>query len=420
MRAAAIILLLLAAYFRSGPLLFAVGVAVLLSLAAQWWLRSIGHALRANRTLESHLFFGESATVQLTIANRGRLPVPWLELHESLPGALVLPNVLSRVLSLGAQGSVTVEYTLRGRRRGLHSIGPLRLITGDVYGLARREWLLPTLHTLVVYPRLLAAHQLRLPALLLFGDARSRRPFLGDPARVSGIRPYSPGDPPHDVHWRATAATGTLQVKQYQPATTLQICLFLDLRRGAYQLPEAPAIAELAISIAATIGQWLIEQRQEVGLITNGKVLLSPEDGASQTEVPIMLTTPLPLTEPRDDLAAVFATAAPLPAAKGRGHLMRLLELLARVELNEQGEQLTQLLRHGFTLPWGATAVVITGLLDEEAFLTLHRLRQCGLLVVVFMVERPQQPAAYEERARALGITLQMAWQDEQFEAYAS
>jgi uncharacterized protein (DUF58 family) len=419
MRAAAIVLLLLAAYFRSGPLLFAVGVAVALSLAAQWWLRHIGRALRAGRDLESHRVFGETTTVKLPIANRGRLPIPWLEIHESLPGALVLPNVLSRVLSLEARSSVTVQYTLRGRRRGLHTIGPLRLITGDVYGLARREWLLPAVHTLVVYPRLLAAQHLRLPALLLFGDMRSRRPFLGDPTRVTGIRPYSPGDPPHDIHWRATAATGTLQVKQYQPSTTLQISLFLDLRRGTYQLPEAPATAEFAISVAATIAQWLIEQRQEVGLITNGKVLLSPEDATSPAEAPILITTSLPPAGTGDDTAG-SATPAPIPAAKGRGHLMRVLELLARVELHDQGEPLIQLLRQGFTLPWGATAVVITGLVSEEDFLTLHRLRQCGLLVVVFMVERPQQPAAYEERARALGITLHMLWQDEQFEAYAS
>lgn len=421
MRLLTILVLVLAAYFHSGPLLFAAGGAALLYAGSQLWLRHVVTSLRIERILESHLFFDQTATVELRIANLSALPVPWLELHESLPSALILPNVLTRVLLLDPHSTLELRYTLRGRRRGLHRIGPLRLAAGDVYGLARSEWLVPHIDTIVVYPRILSADRLSLPSLLLFGDLRSRRPFLGDPTRVSGIRPYSPGDPPHDIHWRATAATGELQTKQYQPSTSLQTCIFLDLRHDGYQAPDVLSVAELAISIAATIAYRLSEQRQEVGLVTNGSVPLLADDLAELIAAPDdgSASRATDSTEAAE-VERRSAAAAPIPAAAGRGHLIRMLELLARVELGEDVAPLEQLLRRAFALPWGATIVLVAGILSDDLFLTLHRLRQCGLRIVVFTVEQPRLRAEYEERARILGITLQIVWQAEQFEAFAS
>jgi uncharacterized protein (DUF58 family) len=412
MRAAVVALLLLAAYFRSGPLLFAVGVVVVLALGAHVWLDRVSAQLQVERRLESRLFFQESTTVTIAIRNGSGLPIPWLELHEALPPALILPSMLTRVLSLAPGQMVEVSYRLVGRRRGVHVVGPLQLTLGDVYGLARRDLQLPRRYTLIVYPRLLPAGQLELPALALFGDIRSRRPFLGDPARVAGVRPYTPGDPLHDMHWRATAATGTLQVKHYQPATTLQVGIFLNLSRQEYQAPNPETPSELAISIAATVASRLLDQRQEVGLTTNGVMHVLPEDGnapSAQDRGGYDATTQLP------------TVAAPaVEPTRGRAHLMRLLEHLARLDLSKQGEPLAQLVQRDMTLPWGATAVVITAYLTDELLIALHRLRQRGQLVVVFLVEQPRNRAEDEARARAAGVILHVAWREEQFQAVAS
>jgi uncharacterized protein (DUF58 family) len=412
MRAIVVALVLLAAYFRSGPLLFAVGVVVVLALGAHFWLDRISARLQVERRLEARLFFLESTTVTIAIRNGSGLPIPWLELHEALPPALILPSTLTRVLSLAPGQVVEVSYRLVGRRRGVHLVGPLRLAVGDVYGLARRELQLSRRHTLIVYPRLLAADQLELPALALFGDIRSRRPFLGDPARVAGVRPYTPGDPLHDMHWRATAATGTLQVKHYQPATTLQVGIFLNLNREEYRTPNPETPSELAISIAATVASRLLDQRQEVGLISNGVMQVLPEDRVESGDHD--------RTASDADTRLPTVAAPAIEPAKGRAHLMRILEHLARLDLVNQGEPLARLVQQDMTLPWGATAVVITAYLTDELLIALHRLRQRGQLVVVFLVEQPRNRTEDEARARAAGLILHVVWRDEQFQAVAS
>ncbi|HVA93127.1 MAG TPA: DUF58 domain-containing protein [Chloroflexota bacterium] len=423
MRIGAALLLILAAYYRSGPLFFAVGVALLLAVGAQFWLRVIGREFQVGRILEPRLFFGEAATVRLTFANRSTLPIPWLEIHESMPAALALPNVLSRVMHLAPQQHATVTYTLHGRRRGFHAVGPLTATMGDVFGLARRELRFAARQHLLVYPRILPVDELRLPALAMFGVVRSRRQLLGDPSRLAGVRQYVPGDPLHDIHWPATAATGTLQVKHYQPATTHQAVIFLDLQRAGYSAPDVLSAAEFAISVAATIASRLIEQRQEVGLVTNGQVILPPveEQGATPEWDELRLPAAAPdahigPTEPA--YSETTRASAPIGPARGRAQLMRVLEVLARVEPHEQGESLIRLLlQRTVALPWGSTVVVIAGATSEELFLALHKLRQVGLLVVLFLVEPHPDVAAVEARARAVGVTLQVAWRDADMQA---
>jgi uncharacterized protein (DUF58 family) len=418
-KAAACALLLLAAYYRSGPLLCAVGVPALLAGGARLWLQRVAGQLRAARSLEHRLFFGETCTVTLTLANGSGLPIPWLEVHESLPAALALPSVVSRVLRLGSREREAITYQLHGRRRGVHAIGPTLVTAGDVFGLARRELRFPAPRYLLVYPRILPAAALDLPALALFGEVRSRRPLLGDPARVAGVRAYRAGDPPHDIHWRASAATGALQVKQYQPATTVQTVIVLDLHRPSYRAADALAATELAVSVAATVASRLIEARQEVGLVTNGHLPLLPEQDLEAEMTGRLLVEMRAFSEAAtapdgaggEDAPA--ASPAPIGPAKGGAHLMRILELLARITPQEQGEPLLgMLVRRSLALPWGSTVVVVTGSLADELLVTLHRLREAGLLVVLFLVERRSDGPQIAARARALGVMLRLVWQD--------
>jgi uncharacterized protein (DUF58 family) len=346
------------------------------------------------------------------------LPIPWLEIHESMPAALALPNVLSRVLHLAPLQNATVSYSLQGRRRGFHTVGPLTAAVGDVFGLVRREMQLAGLQSLLVYPRILSSDELELPAVALFGVVRSRRQLLGDPSRLAGVRGYLPGDPLHDIHWPATANTGILQVKQYQPATTHQTVIFLDLDSTGYNAPDVFSAAEFAISVAATIASRLTEQRQEVGLVTNGQVLLAlaedrgPEDESGDSPAPLA-----PAGSAKDAAgqgnSPVGRAPAPIGPARGRAHLMRILEVLARVELIEHGEPLIGLLsQRTLALPWGTTVVIVAGRTSDELFPALHKLRQVGLLVVLFLIEPNPDRAAVEARARAIGAALHVVWRE--------
>jgi uncharacterized protein (DUF58 family) len=92
------------------------------------------------------------------------------------------------------------------------------------------------------------------------GEAMQRVPSgIGEPR---GVRPYSPGDPRHAVHWPATAHAGTLMVRESERQTDEPIVVELVLSQD-------PAAAENeAEHMMATVGDFLARQRPVV-LITS-------------------------------------------------------------------------------------------------------------------------------------------------------
>ena len=416
MRALVLLGVLVAAYFQSGPLFFVLLVILLLNTAARLWLREISSGLRVARSLERRLFFGEQTTVTLELANTSGFSIPWIVAAESLPVALRLAERCSQVVSLQAGQCGVISYILVGRQRGLHSIGPLTLSVGDIFGLARRELYMREPEYLLVYPRILAVQELELPSRALFGDVRVRRPLLGDPARVGGIRDYRPGDPLHDIHWRATAAAGSLQVKQYDAATTIQTTIYLDLERSSYRSGNMFEATELAISVAATIAQRLIHLRQEVGLTTNGWLRpLADAASALTRDMPdtiLLAAADGPASHGPAGAAEPASVPPPIAASKGQAQLMRILEQLARLESVDGDTGLRDLHWHALGLPWGATAVIITGFVNHDLLAALHRLRQTGLLVVLLVASRQTIDGGTEAQARAVGVRLHRVWSD--------
>lgn len=384
------LVLVVAVYLGSIPLFVTGALFALLLLAMRLWVRYTASRLVASRTGQSRLFFGETATMIVEVRSQGRLPTPWLVVRDQLPAALAPNDAVAQALALPAGRSADFTYEIVGRRRGCHTIGPLRLSTGDIFGLAHRELHAPIYQNLIVYPRLLPLGSLDLPSLAFAGDLRTRRRLLGDPARVQGIRDYAQGDPFHDIHWRATAGAGSLQVKQYQPTTTVEALIFLDLERASYSNPLSFIAAEFAISLAASLSSRLLDARQQVGLVSNGR-LSEPAEAEAATE------------------RAGHGPSVRATTARGRAQLVRLLELLARLELDKGATALARLLtRHALGLPWGSTVIVITGRMTEELFLTLHRLRESGAQVQLYCVRPCADQIVWEARARTLGVALRV------------
>jgi uncharacterized protein (DUF58 family) len=227
-----------------------------------------------------------------------------------------------------------------------------------------------------------------------FGTLRTHEILYEDPARVVGVREYVPGDSLRKVNWKATAALGRLQVKKLEPAITLDTLIFLNLNLEEYDLAYAEGAAELAITVAASLAVHLAEQRQPVGLISNGRDLAAGEE--RPVEAPRGLSARLPWEIDRrgvDELG--FATPESLiprerptiavPPGKGRTHLMRLLEALARAQIRG-GQPLTSLLRQqAVRLAWGSTVVVITWGRAIGLTEALIGLRKSGFNVVVIL-----------------------------------
>jgi uncharacterized protein (DUF58 family) len=385
-----LVLFVIAAFLRVDFFFTIVYLFFAVYLLLRLWTRRTVHHLRVQRRFTDRAFCGDQVMVDVVVHNIGWLPIPWLEVHESLSVELTAPPFYREVISLGPHERWHFHYTLDCRRRGYYPIGPLRMQTGDLLGIVRQVQAQVAAEHVIIYPRVIPLQQLGLPTRSPLVALPARWHLFEDPARVMGVRDYQRGDSLRRIHWTATASTGRLLVKQYQPSIARETLICLNLDEAGYERRQRYTATELAIVVAASIANHVIvREGLPTGLITEAFDPLSEEQ--SQFLLP-----------PRSE----------------RAHLMSLLEVLARVQFTTGTSFVDLLRRESVKLSWGTTLSVITGRESEELFDTLIYLRRAGFAVALILVRSARPSAELQKRADLLGVPIHRVWRERDLETW--
>jgi uncharacterized protein (DUF58 family) len=205
-----------------------------------------------------------------------------------------------------------------------------------------------------------------------------------DPTRIAGVRPYENGDPLSRVHWGATARTGALHSKVYEPSTIAGATLLLDFHKDSYPRRGEPYRSELAVTAAASLANAVYEMGQQVGLVCNGRdaadrIRLEGWEGDHRTRQAARQKAAM--REQSDRLEPLV-----VETRRGVEQLQRIRETLARVELTD-GLSLPQLVLETVSrLPRDATVVAVLADVPVETALTLGNLRRRGYAVTAVLI----------------------------------
>ncbi|MCQ3931749.1 MAG: hypothetical protein DPW16_14945 [Chloroflexi bacterium] len=345
--------------------LMAMTAFMLVTITIAWlWSRNTLINLAYRRKVHhTHAFPGETTEVEITIENKKWLPVTWLQVQDTWPTGFPPtrseamsesegdPNTgyLTNAYALRWYERIRRRYELMAQKRGVYELGPVNMLSGDPFGLFER------LRTskgredyLIVYPEVRSLDQLGFPLHDPFGDRRVQRRLFEDPHRVIGVRDYQPQDTFRQIHWKATARTGQLQTKLYEPTRGASIVLAVNIAsfethwRGFW-----PDMTEYTLMVAASIAKWAVEQNYAVGLICNGALARSDQSFRVQP-------------------------------SRRTDQLSKILEALAGVNYFVTAEFGRFVLQESPRLPIGATMVMITPFISEMIATSSLRLRDSG------------------------------------------
>ncbi len=213
----------------------------------------------------------------VTIRNGGAWPVPWVLAEDMLPRQALDQRRLRvkgkrlKIAMLRAGQEVELRYTLVCLERGYFQIGPVTLESGDVFGLHRRFAVGTTPEFLLVCPRTVPLEGYELASRRPIGEVVLTHRLYEDPTRIAGVRAYEAGDPLNRVHWRATARTGQLQSKIYEPTTLSGATILLDFHKDNYPAEREPYRSDMAVMAAVSLANAVFEMGQQVGLVTNAR-----------------------------------------------------------------------------------------------------------------------------------------------------
>lgn len=343
---------------------------------------------------QSEAEIGESVAIRVVVTNEGRWRIPWLLVEDALPQSALrqIPPRLRckgrriKVATLRSQQSLELDYTISCDFRGVYPIGPLVVESGDLFGLDRRHRVLTEPILLTVYPKVIPLVGYDIASRRPVGDIRLTHRLYEDPTRIAGVRRYETGDPFHRVHWRATARTGELHSKVYEPTTLAGATILLDFHRGSYPKRGEPYRSELAVTTAASLAHMVFLLGQPIGLATNGS------DGAARwrpkPKGPIDFAR---RTEAQQAVAEVEShdRLQPLcvPTRRGPDQFQNIREALARVELGD-GLTFPEFVREVTPrLPRDASVIAVLADVTIETALALSQLKQAGFALSLLLVQ---------------------------------
>jgi uncharacterized protein (DUF58 family) len=246
------------------------------------FLRVRRHALRisAQRMLQpGRAEAGAAARADLRLMNLGKRSTPVLSATDSFDAGRRVARFLVPPLAPGE--TADAAYRLPTSRRGIYKVGPLTLSIHDAFGVVQTALTLAGEDRFVVYPRV--------EDVLPLPGAASREARMGSmqASRVPvgldffGLREYEVGDDLRRVHWRSTARTGELMLRQDEMPWESRSTILLDTRPSTH----AGESFERAVEIAASLATAMCRGRRQVRFVTTGGVDIRSSGGDRYAQI---------------------------------------------------------------------------------------------------------------------------------------
>ncbi|WP_178388165.1 DUF58 domain-containing protein [Actinomyces naeslundii] len=234
-----------------------VGIVV---VTAWLWLISRGGYSVNHDLLEPRVTVGDHALIRLTVTNPR--PRPLLPSRMEMPvgpgrAVFVVPTLTPRAVH--ERG-----FILPTQRRGIVTVGPVLAVQRDPVGLLQRERSLTTPQDIHIHPRTLRLGTV-LHGVLRDIEGAVTQDLSSSDVAFHALRDYVPGDDRRNVHWRTTARTGRLMVRQFEETRRSSLLVLLSTRQDDYTGGED---FETAVSIACSLAMDAIQDGREVRFIT--------------------------------------------------------------------------------------------------------------------------------------------------------
>lgn len=367
--------LVFAAWFGQTTVAMMLGLLLGAAGLSRLWSRYCLSGVSCQRTLDqTRVFPGEKITLKTRLVNRKPLPLPWIQVDDEVPLAFSREahagpesrpgfGFLSKSSAMLWYSAMSWRQELACEKRGYYRLGPVSVTSGDIFGFYPRTMREPQVEHVIVYPRIFPVTRLALPSVYPLGDSRSERRIFEDPTRNIGIRDYQPEDSLKRIHWKGSARHQRLLSRVYEPTTTLRVALFLAVESFPHHLTAGEAQFELGISTAASIASHLAETNSPVGLFANARLADSAE-------------------------------AAAIPPGSGIGHLIAVLEAMAKLTSSVTAPFEDFLRSQRGRLPWGTTLVFILAQPTLTLGGLLAELKAHGHKVLVIQVGEGARPGS--------------------------
>ncbi|HEV2755300.1 MAG TPA: DUF58 domain-containing protein [Actinomycetota bacterium] len=209
---------------------------------------------------------GEAVAVTMSVRSAANRRLPLMRVEDRFP-AFDPVAVASEPIRAGA--AAAVELTRVAVARGVFEGGSAELSTGAPFGLTRTKRKTDVRSRLIVHPAWTELRTFPLPDTpAATADEALAAARSGQGELFAGVRDYRPGDLRKWVHWRSTARTGRLVVREHEEPARSPVVLVLAGELAA----SHEDVWETLVAAAASVGVHALDEGRPLHCLCPGTV----------------------------------------------------------------------------------------------------------------------------------------------------
>jgi uncharacterized protein (DUF58 family) len=212
-------------------------------------------------SIDHPVFAGEQTYASFTIKNSKKL-IPVYSIRVTASGA-THPVYCAYI---APKDSVKKEIQITFRHRGLYSYGKFFVQSGFPFILFEKSKALKVSGEVLVYPALMDVEQFIPDISGLEGHGIGKTAGFGN--EIHSIREYRYGDDWRNIHWKASAKTSNIMVKEFALTDIRKITVIID-----NLLPSRKEVFEKTLSLGGSLAQYFLEAGYFVRVLSCKKVI---------------------------------------------------------------------------------------------------------------------------------------------------
>ena len=216
---------------------------------------------------------GSPVQMTLEIHNEKPIPFPMMRIQVMIANE---PGMQLLSLNLPPRSHQTYELDMACPYRGEYAVGMTVVDLLDIFGLIRLPFdmrMLPyyRMKTLLVLPRLVLLPRLNMPALDVQQFSRNQTLTENHNEPFAMVRPYRPGDPGKQIHWKASLRQHKLMTRIYEQSSEHAVELLLDLRQPEKPGEEARQTEDIFCECATALIYHLLKLNWQLKITGYGR-----------------------------------------------------------------------------------------------------------------------------------------------------
>jgi len=296
---------------------------------------------------------GDFLEIGYKLNNSSFIPIPYIEAICNISkklGGITFPK---EIIFLKPFQLVSLRKRIECRHRGYYQLGQLEIVIRDFFHLFEKKIVFNKNLELIVYPRVYEISRIPLLATEFYGALRVPYNTHEDYTRVRNIRNYVEGDNVKKIHWKLSAKTKDLLVRDFELSANTKLNIYIDGFKGYFDFDEYQKedLEEKMIEVAASIIKYSLKNNFLVSLTMTGKDK-STIDG------------------------------------RGLDKLEDFLKELIGFSTNGSIELSEILIHEGRKLTYGSTLIIITTKINRKIFETLVLLRKKGFNMMFILASK--------------------------------